>query len=78
MEVVEISPPYDHADTTAHLGARVVTDVLATLVDHGHLGSRLTSDQRAHAEHERDRAVRPGSAPLAACPRHRLATLPSG
>jgi agmatinase len=35
MEVVEVSPPYDHADTTALMGVRVVLDVLATLVRNG-------------------------------------------
>ena len=57
MDVVEISPPYDHADITAHLGARVVMDVLATLVEHGHLGSRLTAEDRARAEQERHHAA---------------------
>jgi agmatinase len=40
MEVVEISPPYDVADITAQLGARAIMDVMATLVDAGHLGTR--------------------------------------
>lgn len=57
MDVVEISPPYDHADTTAHLGARVVTDTLATLVEHGHLGARLTRQERERAEQEPSRAA---------------------
>jgi agmatinase len=35
MEIVEVSPPYDHADTTALMGVRVVLDVLATLVRNG-------------------------------------------
>jgi len=35
MEIVEVSPPYDHADTTALMGVRVVLDVLATLVKNG-------------------------------------------
>ena len=35
MEIVEVSPPYDHADTTALMGVRVVLDVLATLVLNG-------------------------------------------
>lgn len=55
MDLVEISPPYDHANITALLGARVIMDVLATLVEHGHLGTRLPTDQRAQAERERER-----------------------
>jgi hypothetical protein len=35
MDLVEIAPPYGHADITALLGARVVMDVLATLVEQG-------------------------------------------
>jgi agmatinase len=37
MEVVEVSPPYDTSDITALLGVRAMMDVLATLVDSGHL-----------------------------------------
>jgi agmatinase len=40
MEVVEVSPPYDHADITALLAGRVIQDVLATLVEAGKLGRR--------------------------------------
>src|SRR6478672_10175416 len=40
MEVVEVSPPYDVNDNTAQLAARVILDVLGTLVAHGHLGHR--------------------------------------
>jgi agmatinase len=57
MDLVEISPPYDNNDITALLGARVIMDVLATLVEHGHLGTRLTPEHRAAAEHDRDRAA---------------------
>jgi Arginase family len=57
MDLVEIAPPYDHADITALLGARVVMDVLATLVEHGHLGDRMTGHQRAEAEAARNRAA---------------------
>ena len=57
LDLVEISPPYDHSDITAQLGARVVMDTLATLVEYGHLGSRLTADERARAEHERNMAA---------------------
>jgi|GEM_PF-3095804 len=39
MEVVEGSPPYDKSDQTARLACRAVLDVLATLVDAGHLGT---------------------------------------
>jgi agmatinase len=35
MELVEVSPPYDHADVTALMGTRVILDVLATLVRNG-------------------------------------------
>ncbi len=44
MEVVEVSPPYDVADTTSLLAARVVCDVLGTLVAEGKLGSSATPD----------------------------------
>ena len=57
MDLVEISPPYDVADTTSQLGARVIMDTLATLVSNGHLGSRLSKDEREQAERERDRAA---------------------
>jgi agmatinase len=57
MDLVEISPPYDNHDITSLLGARVVMDVLATLVEHGHLGTRLSAQDRAQAERERDRAA---------------------
>ena len=40
MEVVEIAPPYDVSDMTAQLGCRAIMDVLGTLVEEGHLGSR--------------------------------------
>jgi len=39
IEVVEIAPPYDVADITSHLGARVMMDALGTLVQYGHLGN---------------------------------------
>jgi arginase family enzyme len=57
MDIVEISPPYDHADVTSLLGARVIMDTLATLVDNGHLGRRLTLEERQRAEAERDTAA---------------------
>jgi Arginase family len=40
MEVVEIAPPYDVSDMTAQLGCRAIMDVLGTLVEAGHLGTR--------------------------------------
>ena len=52
-----IAPPYDVADTTSQLGARVVMDTLATLVENGHLGTRLTAEDRARAEQERHHAA---------------------
>ncbi len=38
MEVVEVAPPYDHAEITSLLGGRVVCYVLAALVKAGKLG----------------------------------------
>ena len=46
MEVVEVSPPYDTSDITALLALRAIMDVLGTLVEAGHLGSRSRSDER--------------------------------
>jgi agmatinase len=57
VDLVEIAPPYDVADTTSQLGARVIMDTLASLVEHGHLGNRLTREEREQAERERDRAA---------------------
>ena len=57
MDLVEISPPYDVADCTSQLGARVIMDTLATLVENGYLGARLSADERANAEAERDHAA---------------------
>ena len=37
IEIVECSPPYDNADITSLVGVRVICDVLATLVNEGHL-----------------------------------------
>jgi agmatinase len=50
MELVEVSPPFDIADTTSLMGTRVMLDVLGTLVQHGHLGKRMTEE---HARHEK-------------------------
>lgn len=38
MELVEVSPPYDHADITSLLGVRVICDVLAAQVLAGKMG----------------------------------------
>lgn len=47
MEVVEVAPAYDTSDITALLAVRAMLDVLATLVDEGHLPKkkRDTSDK---------------------------------
>ncbi|MBX6378474.1 MAG: agmatinase family protein [Clostridia bacterium] len=47
MEVVEVSPPYDVSDTTALLAVRAVLDVLATLVNAGHLPRRRAAGRVA-------------------------------
>jgi agmatinase len=41
MEVVEVYLPYDLGDITALLSVRAIADVLATLIDAGHLGERI-------------------------------------
>jgi agmatinase len=43
MEVVEVSPPYDVSDITSLLAGRVIMDVLATLVEAGKLGHRVST-----------------------------------
>jgi agmatinase len=58
-DVVEIAPPYDVADGTSQLGARVIMDTLATLVQRGHLGRRLTREERERAEAAAARATGP-------------------
>ena len=40
MEVVEVAPQYDVGDQTALIGTRAIMDVLATLVNEGHLGKK--------------------------------------
>lgn len=40
VKVVEVSSPYGLSDITALLRPRAVADVLATLVEAGHLGER--------------------------------------
>ena len=57
MTHFEISPPYDFADVTALIGTRVIMDALASLVEGGHLGKRLTRQERERAEIERNRAA---------------------
>ena len=54
MDLVEISPPYDPAQQTTLLGGRVILDTLATLVENGHLGARLTKEERDKAEADRN------------------------
>ena len=59
MEVVEIAPPYDVSDMTAQLGARAIMDVLGTLMEEDHLGSRPGRQERERREHEqREKAGR--------------------
>ena len=38
MEIVEVSPPYDHADITSLMALRIVVDALGSMVSHGTLG----------------------------------------
>ncbi len=47
LEVVEVAPPYDVSGITSLLGVRVVLDVLATLVEAGHLGTRPDATPKA-------------------------------
>jgi agmatinase len=46
MEVVECSPPYDHAEQTSIISARVVLDCLAAQVRAGKLGRKAAQAQR--------------------------------
>lgn len=46
IEVVECSPPYDRAEQTALLSARVVLDSLASLVRAGKLGTKKATLDR--------------------------------
>ena len=41
MELVEVSPPYDIADITSLLGARLIVDTIATMVKNKRIGGRL-------------------------------------
>lgn len=36
--VVEVSPPYDHADITSLMALRIIVDALGAMVSHGTLG----------------------------------------
>ena len=54
MELVEVSPPYDHADITSLLGVRIICDVLAAQVLAGKLGcTRQGEPQTAQARRAR-------------------------
>lgn len=46
MEVVECSPPYDWAEQTSLISARVILDSLATMVKAGKLGQRTAAKDR--------------------------------
>jgi agmatinase len=52
MEVVEIAPPYDVSDMTAQLGCRAILDVLGTLVEEGHLGTRPKREREEQQERQ--------------------------
>ena len=43
MEIVECSPPYDWAEQTSLISARVVLDTLASLVRVGKLGNKAAT-----------------------------------
>jgi agmatinase len=46
IEVVECSPPYDWAEQTCLIGARVILDSLATMVRAGKLGKKRAARDR--------------------------------
>ncbi|HEV2129043.1 MAG TPA: agmatinase family protein [Thermomicrobiales bacterium] len=50
MEVVEVSPPYDHADITSVLAVRIINDVLGILVSEGKLGRMPETDDEEGVE----------------------------
>ena len=56
MEVVEIAPPYDVSDMTAQLGARAIMDVLGTMVEEGHLGTRPKAEVERREQERAERA----------------------
>ena len=43
MEIVECSPPYDWAEQTSLISARVVLDALASLIRVGKLGNKAAT-----------------------------------
>ena len=45
MEVVECSPPYDWAEQTSLISARVILDALASMVSKGHLGKKASKNR---------------------------------
>ena len=45
MEVVECSPPYDWAEQTSLISARVILDALASMVSKGHLGKKASQNR---------------------------------
>ncbi|MEZ4521602.1 MAG: agmatinase family protein [Thermomicrobiales bacterium] len=48
MEIVEVSPPYDHADITALLGAHSIMEVLGSMVVNGKLGRRPETPEKPY------------------------------
>ena len=46
MEIVECSPPYDWAEQTSLISARVVLDTLATMVRTGQLGRKPSTRRK--------------------------------
>jgi len=46
MEIVECSPPYDWAEQTSLISARVVLDSLASLVRTGQLGNKPSTRRK--------------------------------
>ena len=45
MEVVECSPPYDWAEQTSLISARVILDALASMISKGHLGKKASQNR---------------------------------
>jgi agmatinase len=46
MEIVECSPPYDWAEQTSLISARVILDTLASLVRTGQLGKKASTRRK--------------------------------
>jgi agmatinase len=46
MEIVECSPPYDHAEQTSIISARVILDCLAAQIRSGKLGRKAAEEER--------------------------------